>query len=223
MSNLGAIVSSFNTHLKEPLHNAVNALMMEEESRGGRIVACNHFEDQRCCYAAATLLAITDLDQQSCINSSEYVLEEPELDTLVLRDLLSSVKAITNANGMKVIASATEAVEKSAGTIVNTMDFLEHTALGKVQDYFPAPIFPIGLFHKINQLNASALNSLLKEDRSCLSWLDKQPSKSVLYVSFGSVVSMPNLSSLRWRWDWQPPTSHFSGCFDKKWFLKYKF
>ncbi|KAI7746836.1 hypothetical protein M8C21_017585, partial [Ambrosia artemisiifolia] len=49
------------------------------------------------------------------------------------------------------------------------------------------PVFAVGPLHKITPgLSISSH----KEDTSCIAWLDKQPPKSVVYISFGSLATM---------------------------------
>uniref|UniRef100_A0A251T1U6 Putative UDP-glucuronosyl/UDP-glucosyltransferase n=1 Tax=Helianthus annuus TaxID=4232 RepID=A0A251T1U6_HELAN len=55
-------------------------------------------------------------------------------------------------------------------------------------------IYTIGPLHahlKSRSLNKSiSSNSLFEEDKTCIGWLDQQPPKSVLYVSFGSIATL---------------------------------
>ncbi|KAI3816030.1 hypothetical protein L1987_15715 [Smallanthus sonchifolius] len=55
-------------------------------------------------------------------------------------------------------------------------------------------IYTIGPLHahlKSRPLSKSkSSNSLFKEDKTCIGWLDQQPPKSVLYVSFGSLATL---------------------------------
>ncbi|KAI3830029.1 hypothetical protein L1987_04161 [Smallanthus sonchifolius] len=71
--------------------------------------------------------------------------------------------------------------------IWNTLQFLEPSALTRIRQQYQVPIFSIGPLHKIAPTPST---SFLKEDTSCITWLDKQEPKSVLYVSLGSVANM---------------------------------
>jgi hypothetical protein len=76
----------------------------------------------------------------------------------------------------------------SSAIIYNTIDCLENSSLGKIQQQcHQVPIFPIGPMHKIALASSS---SLLEEETGCMAWLDKQSYNSVIYVSLGSLAFM---------------------------------
>lgn len=113
--------------------------------------------------------------------------ESLKLQSLNIRDLLITMGENPSDTILELRAATTSATRNSCATIVNTIHFLEEEMLPKIQEYFHAPIYAIGPFHK---LAPSSSSSLLKEDTGCISWLDKQASRSVLYVSIGSMASM---------------------------------
>ncbi|CAO2825584.1 unnamed protein product [Amaranthus hypochondriacus] len=80
-----------------------------------------------------------------------------------------------------------ETSKASKGLIFNTLQELEGSSLSLVRQHFNIPVFAIGPFQK--QVKASS-SSLLAEDQSCIPWLNSQPPKSVLYVSFGSIAAI---------------------------------
>lgn len=82
--------------------------------------------------------------------------------------------------------------------IWNTVDCLEKSWLAQQQKRNLARVFPVGPLHKLTPSSSSG--SLHREDSSCIKWLDKQSPKSVIYVSWGSVVCMDakDLAEVAW-------------------------
>lgn len=86
--------------------------------------------------------------------------------------------------------------------ILNTFEDLEGPVLSQIRLHFPK-VFTIGPVHlhlsmrKTEAKQASLPNNdpsfksnLFQVDRSCMIWLDGQPERSVIYVSFGSATLM---------------------------------
>ena len=120
-----------------------------------------------------------------------------DLLSLMLKELAASMKKITTDGMLELRAAVADSVKKCSALIVNTVDFLEQEALTKVQELFSASAFTIGPFHKLVPTISS---SLLKEDTNCISWLNKQAPKSVIYVSFGSIASIDEKELLETAW-----------------------
>ncbi|XP_076957717.1 UDP-glycosyltransferase 76H1-like [Bidens hawaiensis] len=79
----------------------------------------------------------------------------------------------------------------------NTLEFLEPSALAQIRDHYKVPIFTVGPLHKIIPAPST---SFYEEDTSCISWLDKQAPKSVIYVSLGSIAKVDDkvLTEMAW-------------------------
>ncbi|MBA0578736.1 UDP-glycosyltransferase 76E2 [Gossypium raimondii] len=84
----------------------------------------------------------------------------------------------------------------SSAIIWNTNDVLEQPSLQEIQKQCQVGIFPVGPLHEV----APASSSLIKEDNSCITWLEKQKQNTVLYVSLGSVASVDKkeLGEMAW-------------------------
>ncbi|KAG8380765.1 hypothetical protein BUALT_Bualt06G0050100 [Buddleja alternifolia] len=88
---------------------------------------------------------------------------------------------------------------RAYGLILNTFEELEGPILSHMRTVCPN-IYTIGPLHAHLQTKLAAQptlpppfsNSLWEEDRTCMTWLDAQPLKSVIYVSFGSLATMTN-------------------------------
>ncbi|KAL6563108.1 hypothetical protein OROHE_005695 [Orobanche hederae] len=68
----------------------------------------------------------------------------------------------------------------SSGLIFNSFQELEELALTQLHQDFGIPMFPIGPFHKLFPATSS---SLLVEDHTSISWLNKQAPNSVIYAA----------------------------------------
>ncbi|KAK1296671.1 UDP-glycosyltransferase 85A5 [Acorus calamus] len=91
---------------------------------------------------------------------------------------------------LQLIISETQATTRSSGLILNTVEPLESEILSHIRSVIPN-VYPIGPIHAfLNKSRRSSMSSLLTEDRTCMAWLDVQPPKSVVYVSFGSIATV---------------------------------
>lgn len=88
-----------------------------------------------------------------------------------------------------------EGNSRAHGLILNTFEELEGPLLSELRTACPN-LYTIGPLHAHLKVKLAAKavpppsiwNSLWQEDRACLTWLDGQPLKSVIYVSFGSIT-----------------------------------
>ncbi|XP_057789008.1 7-deoxyloganetic acid glucosyl transferase-like [Salvia miltiorrhiza] len=112
------------------------------------------------------------------------------------RDLPSfyRVDEVRGSNLEKVV-SVSSKIMRAQAAIFNTCEDLEGPIVAEIQKHVPR-IFSIGPIHeqmksRLTEKKAEAsiiTASLWAEDRSCIDWLDAQPPKSVIYVSFGSIT-----------------------------------
>ncbi|XVE59339.1 hypothetical protein DITRI_Ditri05aG0038200 [Diplodiscus trichospermus] len=144
--------------------------------------------------SAATLLLFP-----SFLDGTDFIPENetPEIQSLQLQQVCAIFLQNSTDATTEWRTAFTNGMKSSSAIIVNTMDFLEQAILPKIKEYYTAPIFTIGPFQK---LAPNVCSSLLVEDDSCISWLNKQAPKSVIYVSFGSLASIDEQELIETAW-----------------------
>lgn len=121
-------------------------------------------------------------------------------DFLRRRDLPSFCRSgdLSHPN-IQLYKSESQENPRAYGLILNTFEDLEGPILDQLRKFCPN-LYTIGPLHthlrmklardKMSPAQATSSNSLWKEDMSCITWLNSQPEKSVIYVSFGSLALM---------------------------------
>ncbi|VFR00382.1 unnamed protein product [Cuscuta campestris] len=107
----------------------------------------------------------------------------PGLDLLRYKD----IPPYMNSEEAKYFMSISMDIGSSVAIIWNTVEGLEQKWLSRLQQLYKVPIFPTGPFHKFSITPTNT--SFLEEDTSCLSWLDKQAPRSVLFVSASGSIA----------------------------------
>ncbi|KAK8572401.1 hypothetical protein V6N13_047999 [Hibiscus sabdariffa] len=142
--------------------------------------------------------AIVRLKADGVLTSQGSTSQElvPGLYPLRFKDLPVS-KIGTPEIFLQFITDINKTRTSSSPVIWNTNDVLELPSLQEIQKQNHVRIFPIGPLHGVAPTSSS---SLIKEDRSCITWLDKQIENSVVYVSLGSLASIDKkeLAEMAW-------------------------
>ncbi|KAG6393507.1 hypothetical protein SASPL_147750 [Salvia splendens] len=144
------------------------------------------------------------LSLPNLIQSGEFPFTDEELDEVVAgtdgvirrRDLPSfcRIKDVNDPIIQLVIEEASH-IPLAQGLIFNTFHHLEAPILSQMLTISPN-IYAVGPLHAHLKSrlpggeHSIASDSIWEEDKTCISWLDKQPSKSVIYVSIGSLAVM---------------------------------
>ncbi|KAF8397376.1 hypothetical protein HHK36_016289 [Tetracentron sinense] len=120
----------------------------------------------------------------------------PGMETLLRRRDLPSICRLKDLENpvLQFFVYETFNIARASGLILNTFDDLEAPILSHIGPHFPQ-LYTIGPIHTLlktrqgdTQPTDASNGSLWEEDRSCMAWLESRPFKSVLYVSFGSLV-----------------------------------
>ncbi|KAL6980623.1 7-deoxyloganetic acid glucosyltransferase [Sarracenia purpurea var. burkii] len=117
------------------------------------------------------------------------------------RDLPSFYRAgDLNIPIIQLVLREGQQVPRSRGLILNTFEELDGHILSHMRAFCPN-LYPIGPLHlhlklriesesKSESPPANSSTSLWEEDRSCVTWLDSHPPRSVIFVSIGSLAMM---------------------------------
>ncbi|KAF8397373.1 hypothetical protein HHK36_016286 [Tetracentron sinense] len=122
----------------------------------------------------------------------------PGMETLLRRRDLPSICRLKDLENpvLQFFVNETFNIARASGLILNTFDDLEAPILSHIGPHFPQ-LYTIGPIHTLLKTrqgdtppSVASNGSLWEEDGNCMAWLESKPLKSVLYVSFGSIVSV---------------------------------
>ncbi|XP_030450047.1 7-deoxyloganetic acid glucosyltransferase-like [Syzygium oleosum] len=113
------------------------------------------------------------------------------------RDLPSICRSQIESCSFRYFLDETFAMTRACALILNTFDALEAPMVSHLATIF-SNVYTIGPLHALAIQSSvghfsgrsESVGSLRIEDRSCMMWLDSQASRSVVYVSFGSLVKI---------------------------------
>ncbi|KAD2805149.1 hypothetical protein E3N88_38526 [Mikania micrantha] len=137
-----------------------------------------------------------DLDQ--------FITSVPGTEHVIRRRDLASFCRSHDLSNPSINRSLKEAhsIPRAQGLILNTFEELDGLILPHMRKLCPN-IYTIGPLHTLHKAQLMAnpsppseeegttfSNSVWKEDRTCMSWLDEQEPKTVIFISIGSLATM---------------------------------
>ncbi|KAL0401271.1 UNVERIFIED_CONTAM: 7-deoxyloganetic acid glucosyltransferase [Sesamum latifolium] len=133
-------------------------------------------------------------------NLDEIITNAPGMEGIIRRRDLPSFCRTNDVNDrmIQVVLKEDKQIPLAQGLIFNTFEELEAPILSQMLNVCPN-IYAVGPLHAHLKTRLAVetgpevqptitSNSIWREDSSCISWLDAQPSKSVIYVSIGSLA-----------------------------------
>ncbi|KAI8573965.1 hypothetical protein RHMOL_Rhmol01G0317100 [Rhododendron molle] len=207
------IITALNANSKEPFMECL-AQFMEKHKPDDRVsciisdIALNFLDDVTKDLNVQSIVLSTNnasfnlalsgiprLHAQGLIPVQDSTLQDlvPELHPLRFKDIPVSSFATLE----EFLEKLRKSKRSSSAVVWNTMELLEQRSLAQLQQHDQCPFFIIGPLHKIVP---SCSTSLLKEESSCISWLDNQAPNSVIYVSLGSTAFMDEKALVEMAW-----------------------
>ncbi|WCJ19739.1 7-deoxyloganetic acid glucosyltransferase [Euphorbia peplus] len=157
-----------------------------------------HFRTVSACsfwayYCILDLVEAAQLPIKGEDDMDRIITKVPGMETFLrCRDLPSLCRTNdTQDSSLQIITRETRKAAKADALILNTFEDLEGPVLSKINKECPK-IYAIGPLHELLKTRAQesykSSNSLWQVDRTCITWLNTQPERSVLYISFGSIT-----------------------------------
>ncbi|GMI87197.1 UDP-glucosyl transferase 85A5 [Hibiscus trionum] len=151
-------------------------------------------------YSFPDIIRAGELPIKGSEDMDRLITSVPGMETyLRCRDLPSFCRAPDIEDPIiKLVVKETRRSTQANALILNTTEELDGPILSQIRTKCPN-VYALGpinaqintrLKAKHRELQDHFSNALWKEDESCISWLDQQPNRSVIYVSFGSITTM---------------------------------
>ncbi|EOY17943.1 hypothetical protein SCA6_000226 [Theobroma cacao] len=165
-----------------------------------------------CCfwayYSIPDIIQAGEIPIRGIEDMNRLITTVPGMETFLrCRDLPSFCRASDMANStIQLVVEQTRKSPQAHALILNTFEDLDRPILSHIRTKCPH-VYTIGPIHALLNTRLKAKrgassqfsNSLWEVDRNCISWLDKQPKQSVVYVSFGS-ITIPSREQLTELW-----------------------
>ncbi|GMI80807.1 UDP-glucosyl transferase 85A3 [Hibiscus trionum] len=163
-------------------------------------IVCFRTSSPCCFWTSYSIPAMIQAGELPIEDMDRLITTVPGMEThFRCRDLPSYCRAADMEDTfIKLVVNRTLKSVQANALILNTAEELEGPILSQIRTQCPN-VYAIGPINALLKSRVDAKhgesyhhfsNTLLEENKSCISWLDKQPNRSVTYACFGSITSM---------------------------------